>query len=256
MERLLAKKQKTAARTRKVVLKDAVEAGSTANLPRPTERSAGDVAKSVASLMSALKNELAVYKRISGKNCFHLYDGPQAPALPEALVKGCVVLRNRERLLEELPKGCVFAEVGGLHDFSSRIADIVRPSELHIFCRDLSLVGWLDKGRFSQATEYYEGIPSVLLSEQSVGRFDIVCIDGEHDYDTVWSELVAAHHCTMLGGYIVCSGYTSWSLSQCVPYGVLSAVNRFAIERKMPLAYLALQPNGYYDVALRKLDLP
>jgi len=52
-------------------------------------------------------------------------------------------------------------------------------------------------------------------------------------------------------GRLICNDYTTWDPIQCIPYGVYSAVNRFANERSLQFEFLALHPYGFHDVCLR-----
>ena len=44
-----------------------------------------------------------------------------------------------------------------------------------------------------------------------------------------------------------------WSPFESMAYGVPAAVNEFAVEHHWEFVYFALQPRGYYDVALRRI---
>jgi len=163
------------------------------------------------------------------------------------------VVSSRYDLIACLPKGGRFAEIGTLYgDFAASVTEIVQPEELHLFDLRFDRMTEENKSRLPADTHYHIGCSWEELAKIEDHYFDITYVDGDHAYGSVWKDLQQAFRATKPGGYVVCNDYTLWSFNQATPYGVFSAVNKFAAEKGMQFVYLALQANGYYDVALRR----
>ena len=208
----------------------------------------------VKAAISELSASLSEYKKEFGGNCPVIYGGsPMPPTPPQNLLETCTFVIDRDEILRRLPKGGRFAEIGTLYgDFAVKITNIVKPDELHIF--DLSFHHMTDtnKARILPSTVYHKGYSWTELSKMEEGYFDVTYVDADHSYASVSKDLEEAYRVTKPGGYIVCNDYTVWSFPQAIPYGVYAAVNEFAIKKKLQFAYFALQPHGFYDVALRR----
>jgi len=53
-------------------------------------------------------------------------------------------------------------------------------------------------------------------------------------------------------GFLLFNDYAFWSPTECMPYGVVRAVNELCLSDNWEFAYLALGNFGYMDVALRR----
>ncbi len=174
------------------------------------------------------------------------------------LLEGCQVLAERLEIMRRLPQNRVFAEIGTLFgDFIVDVIDIQKPCEVHLFDQSFEPLRPENRARLDSYGNafYHTGDSSRLLAEFPDATFDVVYIDADHSHDGVWKDLVQGLRVLKPDGRLVCNDYTSWDQIQCIPYGVYSAVNRFANEQNLQFEYLALHPYGFHDVCLRRGDV-
>ncbi|MGA3400722.1 MAG: class I SAM-dependent methyltransferase [Acetobacteraceae bacterium] len=183
-----------------------------------------------------------------------LYDGPRVVPRNE-LLANCRVLPNRLDIIARLPTAGCFAEVGTLYgDFIVDVIEINRPSEVHLFDFSFEPLRPQNRARldaFGHVT-YNIGDSSTQLASFADAFFDIVYVDADHSYVGVLKDLHQALRVLKPDGWLVCNDYTLWDATQCLPYGVYSAINRFANENDLRFEFLALHPDGFHDVALRR----
>jgi len=178
------------------------------------------------------------------------------PELPIHCLQNCSVLPSRFHLLYHMPKSGRVAELGTLHGyFAQKIFSTSNPTELHIIDTNLSLFRWQFSTDVSAKDRVFlhKGDSSSTLLSFPEQYFDWVYIDADHSYEAVRKDLEAAQKRVKLQGYIVLNDYTVWSPLECLPYGVARAVNQFCIKEGWSFRYLALEADGYYDVALCRL---
>jgi hypothetical protein len=65
-------------------------------------------------------------------------------------------------------------------------------------------------------------------------------------------DIAAAKAKVAPSGFLLFNDYTFWSPTECMPYGVVRAVNELCLNDDWEFAYLALGNFGYMDVALRR----
>lgn len=197
------------------------------------------------------------YREEYGEPLWELFDGKVASPNAKALLR-CKVLSHREEVISALPKGGVFAEVGTLHgDFAVRVLDLYRPSQMHILDLDFGNLRPENATRLETygACVFHLGDSSTNLTrmaETYAGEFDVIYIDGDHSYDGAWKDLVASLPLLKTEGWLLVNDYTLWDPLAFAPYGVYWAVNRFVDENELVFEYLALEPQGFHDVALRR----
>jgi len=83
------------------------------------------------------------------------------------------------------------------------------------------------------------------------GYFDFIYVDADHGYEGVVRDIAAAKSKVGPNGYVIFNDYTFWSPTECMPYGIVQAVNELCLAEDWEFAYLALGNLGYMDVALR-----
>jgi SAM-dependent methyltransferase len=185
-----------------------------------------------------------------------LYDGPRVVPRNE-LLADCRVLASRLDIIAKLPQRGRFAEVGTLFgDFIVQVIEINRPSEVHLFDYSFESLRPENRARlgaFGHVT-YHLGDSSTQLAGFADACFDIVYVDADHSYDGVLKDLHQALRVLKPDGWLVCNDYTLWDPTQCLPYGVYSAINRFANENNLRFEFLGLHQDGFHDVALRRGD--
>jgi len=166
------------------------------------------------------------------------------------------IVPSRGAMLDHLPKDAVVAEVGtefGI--FTERIVEQTRPRELHLV--DMNL-GNFQKSRIQRVidqgiVQFHEGDSSTILSQFPNDKFDWIYLDADHFYPGIKKDIAAAQDKVKPNGLLVFNDYTMWSPFESMAYGVPAAVNEFAVEHHWEFVYFALQPRGYYDVALRRI---
>ncbi|WP_417525609.1 class I SAM-dependent methyltransferase [Marinovum sp.] len=195
----------------------------------------------------AFAQALREFKQAKGR-----YHNP-APELPASKLEGCEVLANRYALLDKVAQGGVMAEIGvDRGDFSLEILTRCKPERLHLFDIDISrLVN--PKVRAELAAENsrlktHVGDSSANISKLPDGYFDMVYVDGDHEYEGVLRDIEAVLPKMKPGGVIIFNDYTVWSASSMYHCGVARAVNEFCLKHPWKFRYLALQSMMYNDV--------
>jgi hypothetical protein len=169
--------------------------------------------------------------------------------------------RNRQTLLDMLPKDSVCAEVG-VHrgDFSARVLKIVNPKEFHLIdpwkyeqsnTYKAALYGGKARGGQAEMDDRCQAVrqrfdPEIrsgrivihrdcsktVLGEFPDGYFDWVYIDGNHLYEYVREDVALSFRKTKLGGYITGDDYQADGWWQG---GVKKAVDEFVREKSVRL---------------------
>jgi len=183
-----------------------------------------------------------------------------AVMLTEEHIRDCTLLPNRVSILERMGKGGVCAEIGvQTGQFSQIILDTCSPSELHLIDLDLKIYGIKDKFQSkinADIVHLHEGDSSTVLKESfSPNYFDFIYIDGDHRYEGIKRDIEAAKLKLKPGGFLLFNDYTYWSPVECMPYGVMQAVNEFCLDENWQMKYFALAHYMYCDVALQKPGL-
>ncbi|HKR16702.1 class I SAM-dependent methyltransferase [Rhizorhapis sp.] len=179
------------------------------------------------------------------------------PVLQRRHLANCKVLPLREDILEAMPRNAVAAEVGVQEGvFSRKIIDICNPTKLHLI--DIDLTRFDIAGRF--APEIADGSVAIHEADSvaAIGsfpddQFDFIYIDADHSYNGVKRDIAAAVPKVKQGGYLLFNDYTFWSPAECMPYGVIHAVNELCLAEDWEMLYLALGYMGYGDVAFRRI---
>jgi|SRR5215831_6034927 len=179
---------------------------------------------------------------------------PPLPTLPPERLQGCLLLPSREALLQHLPEGGICAEIGTQEGFfAERIWTIVHPQRLHLFDLDRK---WIFARECHLLTRpevtLHLGDSSTRLAEFPHDHFDWIYIDGDHSYEGVKRDIDVARTRVKPGGYLIFNDFTIWSPAECCPYGVPYAVCEFVEQSGWNVAYFALHPHLYNDVALQR----
>jgi predicted O-methyltransferase YrrM len=174
---------------------------------------------------------------------------------PAHLLEGCRFVSHRYDLVDRhLPKGGRIAEVGSMQGtFAKWLLESAKPEELHIIDRSFKV---FDHAHFEAAIAsgrvlLREGNSSSLLQSYPENFFDWIYIDADHSYEGVRRDIEAALGCVKKDGYLVFNDYIYFSHRELLPYGVMQAVNDFAIAHNWRFEFLAWQEQGHFDVALR-----
>ena len=183
---------------------------------------------------------------------------PMAPELSERHIKNCRIIRNRDVLLNLLPRGSICAEIGvdeGL--YSEKILRTTEPQILELIdispqsqkiCQE-KFAAEITTGR----VRFHLGDSAALLSTFPNRTFDWLYIDGDHRYPGVKRDLEVSRQKIKPDGLILMNDYAFFGISDFGKYGVIEAANEFCLAHDFEIIYLALQGRGYYDVVLRKI---
>ncbi len=176
--------------------------------------------------------------------------GEPSPRLPAHLLEACKMCASRNDMLLDLPKHGRVAEIGtDKGTFARRILKRNEPAELHIVDIDISqlsrdvAVNPKVKVHVGRSTEVIGGFPN--------DHFDWIYIDADHSFAGGLADAEAASEKVKPGGYLVFNDFAHTDLEHG-RYGVHRAVTQFAVEKDWPFAWWAYEPNGLYDVALRR----
>jgi predicted O-methyltransferase YrrM len=90
------------------------------------------------------------------------------------------------------------------------------------------------------------------LQQFSDSHFDWIYIDADHSYEGVRRDLGVAKMKVKRDGLLVLNDHIFWSHREFMAYGVVQAVNELCLSDDWEFAYLALHPEMYGDVVLRK----
>lgn len=175
--------------------------------------------------------------------------------LPQKLIDSCRLIQNRLEMVKLLPSNAVVAEIGTDEgNFARYLLDTCTPKEMHIFEIDVSRIKPenLEQGISRGIVTVHEGDSSALIDGMPDGYFDWIYIDGDHLYEGVKRDILAAAPKVRDGGFLVFNDYATWSPSSMSHCGVARAVNEFCIDNDWQLVYLAFQTMMYNDVAIRR----
>lgn len=199
------------------------------------------------------------------------FSGPAA--LSQGHVAGAKLLADRVGLLREIARPNLrFAEIGvDVGDFSDAILRIVKPAcfdayDIFRYHQTPVLLSRLDgmnhrefyERRFadhiqSGVVRVIEGDSADCLSKQPDQFYDVIYIDGDHSPEGVRRDVGAALLKIKPSGMLIFNDYTmSDYLSECFRYGVVQAVNDLCVNGGWRIAYFALHPHMFCDVALKR----
>jgi SAM-dependent methyltransferase len=169
-------------------------------------------------------------------------------------VEGCRVFESREAMMELIPPGGRFAELGVQQGyFADFVLKRVRPAEYHGFDLDL---GQILFERFpalgAPTVRFHRGDSSAELARFPDAHFDAIYIDGDHTYPGARKDATVALRKIRPDGFLLFNDYTPWSPLENCEYGVMRVVHELCDEHGWVIAGLGLHVLGYHDVALRR----
>ena len=95
----------------------------------------------------------------------------------------------------------------------------------------------------------HRALSTEVLSTFADDYLDWLYIDAAHDYSSVADELKVSARIVKGGGLIAGHDYIRW-VSPTARYGVMEAVNEFAMETRSPFAFLTNQFDKHESFAL------
>ncbi len=217
-----------------------------------SSRSKADLTKELARARLAWLKKLRGFRKTPG-----VVELPASPMLTDRHLTRCRVLPDRGAMLQRMPTGGVAVEVGvQTGPFSRRILDICRPSRLHLIDVDLqshSIAAKFEREIEAGVVALHEDDSAATLARLPDGECDFIYLDADHSYDGVKRDIEAARAKVKPDGFLLFNDYTYWSPCECLPYGVVQAVNELCIADDWEMVFFALEEFMYCDVALQRL---
>lgn len=187
----------------------------------------------------------------------HFVIDGQAPTIPDHLLQTCQVVSSRTEILKRLPKGGTVIEVGTqTGKFARTLIDHLSPEKLYLADISYALFNdsFVEKEVQSGQVEKREGYSWNILDSFPDGHFDVIYIDAGHYYAQVARDIDTAYRKLKFGGYIILNDFTIWSPLEQVRYGIYKAACEAIIQYDLEMRYIGMHPEGYHDVALRKVS--
>lgn len=178
--------------------------------------------------------------------------------------ENCIVLPDRNAMLDRMAKDCVIAEIGvAFGDFSKEILKICRPKKLHLvdaWETDRYILGLkaiqkdlapqIDQGLI----DIHQGRSSDILTTFEDDLFDWVYIDTNHTYQTTLHELLLSARKVAKGGRIAGHDFCTGNVITPVPYGVVEAVTKFCSDHNWQFEFLTVESHGHFSFCLKEIQ--
>jgi hypothetical protein len=176
---------------------------------------------------------------------------PPAPPIPQGQLEGCVLLADRSEMLRRFPRGGRVCELGTYRGaFARMILQTVRPDELHLV--DVSFALCARDVLDHPAVQRHETTTTAYLGSSAEADFDWIYVDADHGYEAVVADIAAAKGRVKPGGLLVFNDFARIVRPGFGVFGVHQAVCEFAAAEGWPVAYLSLNGEALYDIALRR----
>jgi hypothetical protein len=176
---------------------------------------------------------------------------PPAPPIPQGQLEGCVLLNDRAEMLRRFPQGGRVCELGTFRgDFARMILDTVRPDELHLV--DVSFALCRQDVLDHAAVRRHETTTVAFLGGSDGADFDWIYVDADHGYEAVVADIAAAKGRVKPGGMLVFNDFARIVRPGFGVFGVHQAVCEFAAAEGWSAAFLAMNGEALYDIALRR----
>jgi SAM-dependent methyltransferase len=186
----------------------------------------------------------------------HVFD--VGARIPQAAVARAQVFANRTAALAALPAGGRVAELGTQAGwFAEQVTNTLRPDELHLFDLEFdTLRGARPAIAVHTNVRLHVGDSSTELAKLPDHYFDWIYIDGDHSLEGVRRDADVAVRKVKPDGILVFNDYTVWSVLEFTDYGIVPVVNELLAGGEWEMAYIALHPLMYCDVAIRRPKPP
>jgi hypothetical protein len=176
---------------------------------------------------------------------------PPAPTIPQPQLEGCVLVNDRAEMLRRFPGGGRVCELGTYRgDFARLILDTVQPAELHLV--DVSFALCRADVLGHPAVRRHETTTTAFLAASDAADFDWVYVDTDLGYEAVAADIAAAKGRVKPGGLLVFNDFARIVRPGFGVFGVHQAVCEFAVAEGWPVAFLAMNGEALYDIALRR----
>lgn len=192
------------------------------------------------------------------------YDLPRKD-LDKKHIDNLKVLKDRQKLLELLPKSAVVAEIGvDSGDFSKRIIDLTNPCKMHLIDswgterynnikKELVYSKFKDEIRTGKI-EINVGNSIEVLKTFNDDYFDWIYIDTNHSYSTTKLELEISEKKIKEKGIISGHDYIMGNWVSGYKYGVIEAVHEFCLKYNWEIIFLTIEQTIPPSFAIRKIS--
>jgi predicted O-methyltransferase YrrM len=205
-----------------------------------------------------------IFKWVKDKNRLQSSKIPKVQ-INEDNIKHTKLLLNREKLLENLPKQAIVAELGvDRGDFSEIILNKSKPKKLHLIDIWSSEIYNDEKKKFveqkfnsqiqSEVIEINRGYSSDVGKNFKDKYFDWIYIDTDHTYHTTKKELEIWSPKVKEGGIIAGHDFIVGYWDGLVRYGVMEAVYEFCSKYNWEIVYLTMELDTHPSFAIKRID--
>ena len=185
--------------------------------------------------------------------------------LEEKHIRNLKMVKNRESLLELLPKKAVSAEIGvDVGDFSQKILEKTNPEKLYLIdvwdtpryniSKKEKVIKRFNKEIMNNQVEVRIGYSTEILEQFSNNYFHWLYIDTDHTYLTTKKELEIASKKVIDGGIICGHDYSMGNWVKGYKYGVIEAVHEFCVQYNWEILYLTIEQSIPPSYAIRKIE--
>lgn len=108
---------------------------------------------------------------------------------------------------------------------------------------------------FLDVTTVVEGDSQQTLRRHADRSFDLVYIDGAHDYESVKADAALAVQMTKDGGFLVFNDYLLQDLNNAA-YGIVPVVNDLVVNHGWYVVGFAINHGLYADIAIQRAEAP
>lgn len=112
-----------------------------------------------------------------------------------------------------------------------------------------------EMARFLDVTNVVEGDSQQTLRRHTDRSFDLVYIDGAHDYDSVKADAALAVEMAKDGGFLVFNDYLLQDLNNAA-YGIVPVVNDLVVNHGWYVVGFAINHGLYADIAIQRAEAP
>jgi precorrin-6B methylase 2 len=179
---------------------------------------------------------------------------PAVSPISTIALESAKLFPNREKMLSDfLQDGWTVIEVGSQEGkFAEFLHGSAKLSELTVIDINVSLIQKRAKLTKLNNVRILEGDSSKILESLPKNSADLIYIDGDHSFDGVTKDIVAAIPILKENGLLVFNDYTSWSYLEHIPYGVAQAVHDLLDTGIWEVRGFAFHPWMYHDIALSR----
>ena len=183
--------------------------------------------------------------------------------VPSCLLANCRIVPDRVTMLEKLPKGGIWCEVGTADgEFAEKILNISHPEVLHLVdswaeehdIRYANMEEAVKQRLHGYPIETHRGYSTDVLETFPDNYFDIIYLDAGHGCEDTVAELKLCRQKVMLSGFIAGHDYVTGTWQSQCRYGVIEAVNAFCVKNNWEFVLVTWECHRHISYVLRKVE--